>query len=210
MKHFTKVFLVSCLMMLCSQLSWAEFRNFSILVDNSANSMLTDTEKAKQGTAFTFGVAVADDGTVTRVEKDAANSVATVSGKSHNDHGSTSLKVVVPVEGKVKISEDKHTLTWNAENEKVDVMTYLVKINNEAPVITTGTSLTIDGEISVASVRAANVRGGFGPAKTASTATAIKGVEAAAKAGRMYNVAGLEVDASYKGIVIKDGVKYVK
>lgn len=104
MKHFTRFFLVSCLLVLSSQFSWAEFRNFSILVDNSEKSLLTEAEKATQWTDFTFGIAVAEDGTVTRVEKDAANSVATVSGKSHSDHGAASLKLVVPVEGKVTIS----------------------------------------------------------------------------------------------------------
>ena len=84
MRHFTRFILVSCLLILSSQLSWAEFRNFSILVDNSENSLLTAAEKATQWTQYEFGVAVADDGTVTRVEKDAANSVATVSGKSHS------------------------------------------------------------------------------------------------------------------------------
>ena len=104
MKQFTKYFLVACLMLLSSQFSWAEFKNFSILIDNSEKSLLTNAEKAAQWTAFEFGIAVADDGTVTRVEKDAANSVATVSGKSHSDHGSANLKLVVPVDGNVKIS----------------------------------------------------------------------------------------------------------
>ena len=81
MRHFTRFILVSCLLILSSQLSWAEFRNFSILVDNSENSLLTAAEKATQWTQYECGVAVADDGTVTRVAKDAANSVATVSGK---------------------------------------------------------------------------------------------------------------------------------
>lgn len=103
MKHFTKFFL-TCLLLLTTQLSWAEFKNFSVLVDNSEKSLLTATEKATQWTEFSFGIAVADDGTVTRVEEGAANSVATISGKSHSDHGSANLKVVVPVEGKVKIS----------------------------------------------------------------------------------------------------------
>ena len=71
MRHFTRFILVSCLLILSSQFSWAEFRNFSILVDNSENSLLTAAEKATQWTQYEFGVAVADDGTVTRVEKDA-------------------------------------------------------------------------------------------------------------------------------------------
>lgn len=42
-------------------------------------------------------------------------------------------------------------------------------------------------------------------------ATAIKNIEAAsAKQGKTYNVAGQEVSASYKGLVIKNGKKYVK
>ena len=98
MKHFTKFFLLTCFLMLTTQLSWAEFRNFSVLVDNSENSLLTAAEKETQWTPYSFGIAVADDGTVTRVEEGAANSVATVSGKSHSEHSSANLTVVVPVE----------------------------------------------------------------------------------------------------------------
>ena len=41
-------------------------------------------------------------------------------------------------------------------------------------------------------------------------ATAIKGVKAAAENGAIYNIAGQKVAASYKGIVIKDGKKYIQ
>ena len=41
--------------------------------------------------------------------------------------------------------------------------------------------------------------------------TAIQGiVEAKAENGMIYNVAGQKVNASYKGLVIKDGKKYMK
>ena len=41
-------------------------------------------------------------------------------------------------------------------------------------------------------------------------ATAIKGVKAAAEAGAIYNLSGQKVNASYKGVVIKDGKKYIQ
>ena len=41
-------------------------------------------------------------------------------------------------------------------------------------------------------------------------ATAIKGVKTAAESGAIYNVAGQKVGASYKGLVIKDGKKYIQ
>lgn len=85
-------------------MSWAEFKDFSLLLDNSANSLVTADENAAQWTAYEFGVAVDAEGKVSRVAKDNASSVATVSGKSHSDHGSANVKVVVPVEGCVKIS----------------------------------------------------------------------------------------------------------
>lgn len=82
----------------------ATFKDFEILVDNSANSLLTDAEKGNQWTPFEFGISVDDEGNVTRVEKNSPSSIATVSGKSHSDHGSANLKVVVPIDGPVKIS----------------------------------------------------------------------------------------------------------
>lgn len=103
MRRFTRLFLVTCLMLLCSQTSWADFKNFSVQVNNQAGTLLTAAEQT-QGTQFSFGVAVAADGTVSRVETTDALSVATVSGKFHSDHGATELSVVVPVDGNVKIS----------------------------------------------------------------------------------------------------------
>ena len=81
----------------------APYKDFAVIVNNQDGTLLTDEEKATQYTPFIFGVAVAEDGTVSRVAEGDANSVATVSGKFHSDHGSTNLKVVVPVPGAVKI-----------------------------------------------------------------------------------------------------------
>lgn len=81
----------------------ADFKDFSVIVNNQTGTLLT-TEEQEQGTSVNFGVAVADDGTVIRVEAGDASSVATVSGTYHSDHGCTGLQVVVPVAGTVKIS----------------------------------------------------------------------------------------------------------
>lgn len=86
MRRFTQFILVSCLLMLCSQMSWAEFKNFSVQVNNQAGTLLTAAEQV-QGTQFSFGVAVATDGTVSRVDATDASSVATVSGQFHSEHG---------------------------------------------------------------------------------------------------------------------------
>ena len=107
------------------------------------------------------------------------------------------------------ISDDKHTLTWDATTRAS--RTYLVSINGEAPVITQDTSLTINGEITSATVRVANARGGFRPAATAGNASSIDAVNAeAANASKLYNLAGMKVSENYKGIVIQNGVKTVK
>lgn len=56
MRRFTQFILVSCLLMLCSQTSWADFKNFSVQVNNQAGTLLTAAEQT-QGTQFSFGAA---------------------------------------------------------------------------------------------------------------------------------------------------------
>lgn len=73
-------------------------------VDLTNGNLLTSTETSNKS-AFEFGIAVADDGTVSRVESGASGAVATLSGKFHsNEHGWTNFKAVVAVTGPVKIS----------------------------------------------------------------------------------------------------------
>ena len=102
----------------------AEFKDFSAIVNNQTGTLLTSEEQV-QGTAVSFGIAVAANGTVSRVAPDDASSIATISGKYHNDHGMTSLKVVVPVPGKVLIQIGKCTYSTstitvkNSDNETV-------------------------------------------------------------------------------------------
>ena len=93
-----------CLLLMLAMVSRADgFKDFGAIVNNDKETLLTADEQA-QGTAVSFGVAVADDGTVSRVAADDASAVATVSGKFHSEHGCTELKVVVPNATNVKIT----------------------------------------------------------------------------------------------------------
>ena len=93
-----------CLLLMLAMVSKADgFKDFGVIVNNDKETLLTADEQA-QGTAVSFGVAVADDGTVSRVAADDASAVATVSGKFHSEHGCTELKVVVPNATNVKIT----------------------------------------------------------------------------------------------------------
>lgn len=103
MKRTIRFFLTMLFLVLGTAFSWADFKDFSIIVNNQEGTLLTAEEQV-QGTAFEFGVAVNSDGTTVRVPVGDATSVATVSGKFHSDHGSNNLKVVVPVEGGVKVT----------------------------------------------------------------------------------------------------------
>jgi hypothetical protein len=90
----------------------ADFKDFSVIVNNQDGTLLT-AEEQTQGTAVEFGVAVAD-GIVSRVAKDDASAVATVSGNYHSDHGCTNLKVVVPNVTNVKITVGQCTYSSSA------------------------------------------------------------------------------------------------
>lgn len=89
-----------------------DFKDFSVQVNNQSGTLLTSDEQV-QGTPVNFGVAVADDGTVSRVEAGDASSVATINGTFHSDHGCTGLKVIVPVPGAVKITVGQCTYSTN-------------------------------------------------------------------------------------------------
>ena len=118
-----------CLMLLLSAVSQAaDFKDFSVIVNNQEGTLLT-SEEQKQGTEVSFGVAVADDGTVSRVAADDASAVATISGKYHSEHGCTALKVVVPVSGSVDITvgqctySKKAIVVTDAEGKEVATVT---------------------------------------------------------------------------------------
>ena len=93
-----------CLLLMLAIVSRADgFKDFGAIVNNQDGTLLTAEEQV-QGTAINFGVAVADDGTVSRVAADDASAVATVSGKFHSEHGCQVLQVVVPNATNVKIT----------------------------------------------------------------------------------------------------------
>ena len=103
-----------CLLLMLTLVSKADgFKDFAVIVNNQDGTLLTAEEQV-QGTAINFGVAVADDGTTTRVAAEEASAVATVSGKYHSEHGCTELKVVVPNASNVKITVGQCTYSGSA------------------------------------------------------------------------------------------------
>ena len=97
-------YVLALLMMVVAMPSFAAFKDFKIDLTayNDASSLLT-AEEVSSKTSFEFGIAVADDGTISRVGTTDASAVAVISGQYHNDHGCTGVKLVVPVDGAVKI-----------------------------------------------------------------------------------------------------------
>ena len=83
----------------------AGFRNFSV----ELNKLLTNED----GGTVTFGLSVAEDGTVSRVAADAANAAAVVTGNTGNDHGLQNFSATVPVEGAVMITMG--TCSWGGD-----------------------------------------------------------------------------------------------
>ena len=110
MKKTSRTFLTLFLLVMGTVMSWADFKNFSAVLNNQDGTLLTAEEQV-QGTAVSFGVAVDDAGNTTRVAADDASAVATISGKYHSDHGMTNLVVTVPVDGNVKISVGQCTFS---------------------------------------------------------------------------------------------------
>ena len=115
-KQIQRMFVFVGMLLAC--LTWttkvnaADFKDFSVIVNNQTGTLLTSEEQV-QGTSVSFGVAVADDGTVSRVAADDASAVATVSGKYHSDHGCTNLSVVTTVSGPVKITVGQCSFSGN-------------------------------------------------------------------------------------------------
>lgn len=104
-----------------------------------------------------------------------------------------------------KAGDASQTLTTNDKDETIipadgtksnGTITFKVEYKGTYYVLAAGTKLGFFG---------------FKYAVGGGDATGISTVEAAsAKQGKTYNVAGQEVSASYKGLVIKNGKKYVK
>ena len=103
-----------CLLLMLTVVSKADgFKDFSVIVNNQEGTLLTADEQV-QGTEVYFGVAVANDGTVSRVAADDASAVATVYGMYHSEHGCTRLRVEVPNATNVKITVGQCTYSTSA------------------------------------------------------------------------------------------------
>lgn len=91
-----------CLFLFTAIVAKADFRD--IKVDLTNGGLLTSEEQSS-GQAVTYGVAVAADGSVSRVAADAADANAVLTGKFHsNEHGLQNFSATVPVTGPVKIT----------------------------------------------------------------------------------------------------------
>ncbi len=112
-KSLQRFLLLFMAIVMSSSGAWAEFKDFSAILNNQEGTLLNASEQT-QGTAVTFGVAVDADAKSVRVAADDASAVATISGTYHNDHGMTGLVVTVPVEGSVKIIVGQCTYSSSA------------------------------------------------------------------------------------------------
>lgn len=84
-----------------------------IRLDLTNGNFLTEEEIAEK-TAVSFGVAIADDGTATRVAADDATANIVLNGKYHsNEHGWGNFSATVNVEGPVKVSMG--TCAWGGD-----------------------------------------------------------------------------------------------
>lgn len=132
------------------------FKNFA--VDLTNGNLLEDGEKTQWNAVGPFGIAVATDGTISRVAADAANAACVVSGKWHStNYGWSGLVVTVPVDGPTKITYGLGDFSDNvtvkdAGGNVVGTMntkgtTYTTGSENVASVNYTGeaTTLTISG-----------------------------------------------------------------
>ena len=110
MKKLLRVFLTMvCLAGLLP--AHATFKD--IRLDLTGGNFFTDAEKTDKS-SVSFGIAIADDGSATRVAADDASANIVLSGKYHSDeHGWGNFSAKVAVEGPVKISMG--TCAWGGD-----------------------------------------------------------------------------------------------
>lgn len=98
-----KLFTLLALMLMCSVKGSAAF--VDIKLDFTNGAFLTEEEKPKENAPMlSFGIAIEEDGTQTRVAADATNANIKIEGKYHSDqHGLANFSATVKVDGPVKI-----------------------------------------------------------------------------------------------------------
>lgn len=103
------VLLMACLF----GVSTAQAAFKDIKIDLTGHNLLTDQEVTKK-TSVNFGVAIADDGTPSRVAADDATAAIVLSGKYHSEeHGWGNFSATVAVEGPVRVSMG--TCAWGGD-----------------------------------------------------------------------------------------------
>ena len=96
------VFLMQLLLCIGAIPASAAFKD--IKIDLTNGNLLSEEEKTN-GSSFSFGVVIGDDGSATRVAADDATANIVLNGKFHsNEHGWGNFSATVAVEGPVKVS----------------------------------------------------------------------------------------------------------
>lgn len=156
----TKQFMFVLMMLLSWGVATASAAFKDIKIDLTNGAFLTDEEKTG-ASQFSFGVAIGDDGTQTRVAADDATANIVLNGKFHsNEHGWGNFSATVAVEGPVKISmgscawggdvtiKDGTGATVGTFNTKTGACYHGDKVNNIVSAYykgTEATTLTISG-----------------------------------------------------------------
>ncbi|MCH5245377.1 MAG: Ig-like domain-containing protein [Muribaculaceae bacterium] len=85
-----------------------------IRIDFTNGNLLTDEEKTEPYTITTFGIAIGENGTPTRVAADAADAAIVITGKYHSpEHGLGNFSSTVKVDGPTKFSMG--TCQWGGD-----------------------------------------------------------------------------------------------
>ena len=103
------------------------FRDFQMDLRDANGGILT-ADEASNSQTVNFGISVDENNGVTRVEADAENTAAVITGVTGNNHGLQRFSATVPVEGPVQITMS--TCSWggdvtvkNAEGETMATFT---------------------------------------------------------------------------------------
>jgi hypothetical protein len=144
-------------------------------------------------------------------EEVAEMSLSNVMGQD-DDWDPTALTEQASAPTNVTVNKETNLLSWDNSNY---VLLWAVFKEGQFVAVTTDPSYTVDDTTATWSVRAANEMGGLGEATVATVidndATGIIEVKQdAVQNGALYNLAGQKVSESYRGIVIRNGVKIVK
>ena len=134
-------------------------------------------------------------------------SLANVMGQE-DDWDPTALTEQASAPVNVVVNKDTKVLSWDDSNY---VLGWVVFKNGVYAANVIAPTYTVDDATATWTVRAANEMGGLGEPTTATVTTAIENVESAEADADApaYNVAGMRVNANAKGIIIRNGKKYV-